>query len=95
MGAIGQTVVDFGAHPGASQASVTIVDASILATSMVEAWVGSATADHSADEHMLEKLKVAAGSAAVGQGFNIYAEGESDANGGQLTGKWALNYVWN
>lgn len=75
MGAQGTTTIDFGAFPGASDASVTVTgQAGITAGSLVEAWLfPAATADHSADEHVVETLKVLAGNVVAGTGFTIYA----------------------
>lgn len=74
MGAQGTATLDFGAFPGASDASVAVTgQASIVAGSMVEAWLRpSATADHSADEHWVETIKVVAGNISAGTGFTIY-----------------------
>lgn len=80
MGAQGTTTIDFGSFPGKSDASVTITgQASIIAGSLVEAWLRpEATADHSADEHMLEPLKVFAGAIVAATGFTIYAIRDSE-----------------
>jgi hypothetical protein len=59
MGAQGSAVINFGSFPGSSHASVDVATAGVVVTSLVEAWVLTvATADHSADEHMVETLKV-------------------------------------
>lgn len=73
--ATGTTTINFGAFPGASDASVTVTgQTAILAGSLVEAWVFPAnTADHSSDEHWLETIKVVAGNVVAGVGFTIYA----------------------
>lgn len=73
MGAQGTATLDFGAFPGASDASVVVTgQAGIVAGSLVEAWVYPlATADHSADEHMLESFRVFAHSIVAGTGFTI------------------------
>jgi hypothetical protein len=82
MGAQGQTTIDFGAFPGKSDASVAVTgQAAIVAGSLVEAWIRpEATADHSADEHMMETLKVFAGNIVAGTGFTIYALNSSQLN---------------
>lgn len=82
MATQGTTTIDFGAFPGASDASVNVTgQAGILGTSLVEAWLyPSATADHSADEHMLETIKVTAGNIIAGTGFTIYAINTSQLN---------------
>ena len=70
----GEASVDFGAFPGSDEGSVTITGQSgIVATSVVDAWlVAEATADHSADEHRIEALKVTAGNIVAGTGFTIW-----------------------
>ena len=75
MGAQGTATVNFGAFPGKSDASVAVTgQADILSGSLVDAWLyPSATADHSADEHMAEKIRVTAGNIIAATGFTIYA----------------------
>lgn len=74
MGAQGTATLNFGAAPGTFDTTVAVTgQAAILAGSLVEAWVFPlATADHSADEHMLETLKVVARDVVAGTGFTIY-----------------------
>jgi hypothetical protein len=61
MGAAGTAIVDFGAFPGQSDASVTVSAPGISISSLVEAWIlPEATADHSSDEHTVETLTVKA-----------------------------------
>lgn len=80
MGAQGTAIVDFGAFPGKSDASVAVTgQASIVAGSLVEAWLRlEATSDHSADEHLLETIKVSAGNIVAATGFTIYALNTSE-----------------
>lgn len=75
----GTVEVDFGAFPGASDASVAVTgQTGILGTSLVEAWLLPAdTADHTADEHWVEKIRVMAGNIVAGTGFTIYARNEN------------------
>src|SRR2546421_13008992 len=72
--ATGTTTLDFGAFPGKSDASVAVTgQTGIVAGSLVEAWIRPvATADHTADEHLLESIKVIAGNIVAGTGFTIY-----------------------
>ncbi len=79
MGAQGTTTVDFGAFPGKYDTSVAITgQAAIAAGSLVEAWLfPSQTADHSADEHLVEPIKIMAGNIIIGTGFTIYAFADS------------------
>jgi hypothetical protein len=77
MGAKGTAIVDFGAFPGLSDASVAVTgQAGILSTSLVEAWIYPlATSDHSADEHMVETIHAFADASTIvaGTGFTIKA----------------------
>lgn len=72
--ATGTTTLDFGAFPGTSDASVAVTgQTGIVAGSLVEAWIRPvATADHTADEHLVESIKVLAGNIVAGTGFTIY-----------------------
>lgn len=59
MGAQGTGTIDFGALPGKCEASVDVVAAGVVVTSLVEAWICPvATADHSVDEHVFEQLRI-------------------------------------
>jgi hypothetical protein len=82
MGAQGTASLDFGAFPGGSDATVAVTgQVAILAGSLVEAWIlPAATADHSADEHVMESLKVFAGNIVAGTGFTIYGANTSQLN---------------
>jgi hypothetical protein len=70
----GTTIINFGSFPGASDATVTVTGQTpITAGALVEAWImPAATADHSADEHMVETIAVVAGNVVAGVGFTIY-----------------------
>jgi len=82
MGAQGTAILDFGAFPGASHATVAVTGQSgIVSGSLVEAWLRPvATADHTADEHMVETLKVFAHSIVAGNGFSIDGFNTSQLN---------------
>ena len=91
----GTAVLDFGAFPGAAQASVTVTgQAAILTTSACEAWIRiqDATATHSQDDHQVEQLKITAGDIVAGTGFTIYGE---NLLGGFCYGTFNINWVWN
>jgi hypothetical protein len=105
----GTAVLNFGAFPGTSDASVAVTgQTAILAGSSVEAWVSlSASSDHSADEHLAETLSVIAGNITAGVGFTIYglntnqvAEPHtarsrvSGAKEPMLYGQFNVNWVW-
>jgi hypothetical protein len=106
----GTTTVNFGTFPGATDTSVTVTgQSSILATSLVEAWVfPAATAAHSVDEHWVDGPQVMAGNIVAGTGFTIYAsvKPQTDAKaptnslGGKTDsprayGSWTVAWVWN
>lgn len=107
----GTTTVNFGTFPGATDASVNVTgQGSILATSLVEAWVfPTATGDHSADEHWVDGPQVVAGNVVAGTGFTIYAsvKPQTDAkaptdsrrgnsnNNPRAYGSWTVAWVWN
>ena len=80
MGATGTTTVDFGAFPGSSHTTVAVTGpAGIVAGSLVEAWIRPvATADHTADEHVVEPIKVVAGDIVAATGFTIHALNAND-----------------
>lgn len=82
MGATGTATLDFGSFPGKSDASVTVTgQTSIASGSLVEAWIRPvATSDHSADEHMLETIKVFAHTIVAGTGFTISGFNTSEIN---------------
>ena len=77
----GTATVDFGAFPGASDASLFVSAPTIGAGNLVEAWIfPAATTDHTADEHLVESIKVMAGNVAAGSGFTIYMMNTSEIN---------------
>ena len=80
MGAQGTAILNFGAFPGSSHATVAVTgQASIVAGSLVEAWLRpEATADHTADEHMVETIKVFAADIIAGTGFTIHGFNTSE-----------------
>lgn len=73
--AAGTATIDFGAFPGSSHATVDVTgQTAILTGSLVEAWLmPKDTSDHSADEHLVEPIKVMAGPPTAGVGFTIHA----------------------
>ena len=104
MGAQGTTTVDFGAfaapspnspagHPNTESAVATVTgQAGIVAGSAVEAWIRPvASADHSADEHLFEDLRIVAYNIVAATGFDIKAECLT----GGAYGVYNVNWVWN
>ena len=79
---VGTTTIDFGAFPGTSHASVAVTgQASIVPGSVVQAWIRPvATADHSADEHMVETIRLVAGNIVAATGFTVYGFNTSQVN---------------
>jgi hypothetical protein len=94
MGAQGTAILDFGAFPGKSDATVDITGQGAIASgSLVEAWIRPvATSDHSVDEHWVEELEVFAGNIIAGAGFTIYGITRDKT---RRYGQWTLAWVWN
>jgi hypothetical protein len=110
-GATGFAEIDFGAWPGSSMATLNINgQAAIAAGSVVEAWVvAKNTADHSADEHIVDPPRLICGAIVPGSGFTIYATSTENrrapfsplhrgqrktAKTSRTYGKWALAWRW-
>jgi hypothetical protein len=72
----GTAELDFGAFPGATDASLAVTgQASIVAGSAVWAvLIPVATADHTADEHLVDGPIVLAGNIIAGTGFTLYGK---------------------
>lgn len=94
MGAVGTATLDFGAFPGANEASVSVTgQAAIAPDSFAEAWfMRDSTSDHSADDHAWAAYFAAlsAGDLVAGTGFTIRAVSTE-----KLTGTWLVRWVWN
>ena len=88
---VGTAIVDFGA--GADLASVVITrQTGITATSFVMADLASiASADHSADEHVIEPIVVTPGAIVPGVGFTIFAR----TGNVEVFGKWTVKWMWS
>ncbi len=93
MGASGTATVDFGVFPGKADASVAVTgQTSIVDGSLVGAWIRPvATADHTADEHLVEDIRIHAGAIVAGTGFTIRGIAP-----GRLTlyGLWTVAWAW-
>src|SRR5688500_11180750 len=78
--ATGTATLDFGAFPGSSHATVAVAgQAAIASGSLVEAWLRPvATQDQSADEHMVETIRVVAADIVPGTGFTIHGFNTSE-----------------
>ena len=87
----GQTIVNFGVFPGSTDASVTITDPNVQATSYLEAnLLAIATPDHSVDEHRIEAIHITAGNIVPSTSFTIYAQSQSNA---KLYGAYTVSYL--
>jgi hypothetical protein len=71
----GTSTVDFGAFPGSSNTSLAVTGQdAIAADATVTAYIyPTATADHTADEHLVDSPIVFAGTVIAGTGFTLYA----------------------
>lgn len=97
MPASGTTTIDFGAFPGASDTSVAVTgQAGILSGSLVGAWLRpAATADHTAEEHMVEAISVFAADIAAGTGFTIHGRCTTQfGHSTRLYGTWTVAWAW-
>ena len=103
MGAVGTADLDFGAFPGKHDVTVAVTgQTAIGAGSRVEAWVQpQVSADHSADEHMVEALVVFARDIVAGTGFTIYgfenflrAHSEDVTTADNLYGVYKVAWAW-
>ena len=92
-GGSGEATLDFGAFPGATDATLDVTgQTSIASGSLVQAWIfPEDTADHTADEHWVENIKVLAGSVVAGVGFTIYGMTTDDTS---LYGVWNVAWRW-
>lgn len=93
----GTATLDFGAFPGATDASIAVTgQTNIVAGSLAEAWLRPiATADHSADEHMVEAIHVFAADILAGTGFTIHGRSTSQfGDSTRLYGTWNVAWTW-
>lgn len=96
----GTTTINFGAFPGALDASVTITGGAT--GTLGEAWiVPVATADHSVDEHILAAPTIRA-AAPSGGNLTIYGVAQSGEGAGarnasapRCYGLWTVGWVTN
>lgn len=79
--AIGTVTLDFGAFPGKSDASVDVIgQTGLISSTLIEAWlIPVATADHTADEHMVETIRIVAKFKTNGE-FTVYGFNMSQLN---------------
>lgn len=91
--ATGTALLNFGAFPGAADASVPVTgQGAIAAGSLVEAWVRpEATAEHTHDEHVIDPPRIVAGNIQAGTGFTIYG---FTANHVRHFGRYTVAWAW-
>ena len=91
--ASGTATIDFGAFPGALYTTVVVIgQAAIVAGSLVEAWVRPiATADHLADEHIVDPPEVIAADIVAGTGFTIHGKSNNEH---RHHGLYTVAWVW-
>jgi len=89
----GLVAVDFGAPPGSSSAEASVAAPTVDGATLAEAWVVPAdTADHSADEHIIDPPAVCA-VVVPGVGLRVIADASRNP-GSVLHGAWSVGYVW-
>jgi hypothetical protein len=91
---LGTATIDFGAFPGANEASVTVTgQTSISATSKVEAYImaDDTTSNHTSSDHRYVGLWLAltCGTPTATTGFTIYGRSTE-----KLQGQFAVRWVW-
>lgn len=87
-------VIDFGAFPGGTDASLVITGlTAIVAGSSPSVWIiAKDSADHTADEHWVDSPILTAGNIVPGVGFTIYAINRDNKF---LYGKWNVGWQVN
>ena len=94
MATTGTAILDFGAYPGSTHATLAVASAAIASGSLPEAFIYPlASADHSADEHMVENVEVCARDVVAGVGFTLHGT-MSGGNVGYIVGKWTVGWAW-
>lgn len=91
---VGTATLNFGASM-AQEATVTVTgQTAITASSRVWAWlIPAATADHSADEVMVNPPAVFAGNIVAGTGFTIYGNAYN-LPGSECYGSYSIGWAW-
>jgi hypothetical protein len=93
--ATGTATLNFGAlatNPSSNEASVVVTgQTSIVATSLVEAWIRlEATTEHSIEELIHDPIRIIAGNITAGTGFTIYGVMPY----GRAYGTYKIDWVW-
>jgi hypothetical protein len=92
---VGVAEIDFGAWPGANEASVAVTGQGEITTSAsAEAWLmaDDTTTDHTANDHRYASILMGltCGTPSDGVGFTIYARSLE-----KLTGAFKVRWVWS
>lgn len=93
VGTSGTAVLDFGAFPGVTEASVTVSDGGVNTDSIITASLaGEATATHTVADHALAAslIGLVVGNIVEGVSFTIYASTPE-----RLTGTFNVNWIRN
>jgi hypothetical protein len=98
----GRAVLDFGAHPGASDASIAVADTEIKSGAKIFLQMARrATVDHGADDAGVSSIELTAGDIVEGTGFTIYGralaaapQSDSATSGPRASGGWAVDWMW-
>lgn len=88
----GTVTLNFGAHPGNTEALQTFVDATISGTSKIEAYImaSDVSSDHNANAHRYIGLFLhLAALTTAGVGGTVYGMCRD-----RLTGSFTIRYVW-
>jgi hypothetical protein len=91
MTGTGTAEIDFGAHPGSNEASVTVAAVGVTPATHVEAWVmgDSTTTDHTAADHKYFPVFAALTTEAGTDQFTVHGRSTQ-----KMQGAWAFHYVW-
>lgn len=93
-GNTGTATLNFGAFPGATDTSVAVTgQTGITGTSKIQVWLAlSATAEHTADEIMVDAPDIYAGNIVAGTGFTIYGITNDRF---KKYGNFTINWRWS
>lgn len=93
-GSSGTATLNFGAFPGASDTSVAVTgQAAIVAGSTIRVQLRpEATADHTADEYIVDGPEVLAGNIVAATGFTIYGITKDKL---RKYGSWSVAWSWS
>lgn len=92
----GTSLLDFGAFPGKSDASLAVTgQTGVTSGTIVKCWLYPvATADHTADEHIVETLEVFVGNIVAGTGFTLYGVNRGTIGATRIYGRWTVAWEY-